>query len=211
MMMRCIVFIMLYLLDVSFVRSDCVEDAVQQLQSMHEGASDVVITWLGAKPTSEDVFHAIEGKYVSMKPHPFVLVCADGKQYKARAEPCMQVPVVTSDVARGDIIEHVEQQSMPCRLINKKVVHSAENLVGMQAKVNLKANKPVCEHQVEKPRVVKKGDSITIQYQTPFFVITNQGVAQRDGAAGDTINVVCQKKTLSARVVNANLAQIDRL
>lgn len=210
-MIRCFIFMLLYLLDITWVRGDCIADATQQLQSMHDGASEVKITWIGDAPQVDDVFHSIEGRHTSMKPHTFVLVCANDKQYKGRAEPCMRVPVVTNDVSKGEIIQQVESHSIPCRLVNKRIVQTPESIVGMQAKTIIKAMQPISEHQVEKPRLVKKGDNITIQYQTPFFVITNQGVAQSDGAQGDTIGVTCQKKTLNARVVNLNLVKIDRL
>lgn len=210
-MIRCFVFVMLYLLDITWARGDCIADATQQLHSIHNGASEVKITWLGDAPQAEDVFHAIEGKHTSMKPHTFVLVCADGKQYKGRSEPCMCIPVVINDVPKGEIVQHVECQNIPCRLVNKRIIQASESLIGMQAKTLIKAMQPISEHQVEKPKLVKKGDNITIEYQTPFFVITNQGVAQNDGARGDTISVMCQKKALNARVVDSNLVKIDRL
>lgn len=210
-MIRGVIFIVLYLLNISWVRSDCESDVLQQLQAIHNEASDVTITWIGDKPSDQDVFHAVEGRHVSMKPHVFVLVCADGKQYRGRAEPCYRVPVMTKDVKKGDLLQDIDHKMVPCRLVGKKAIHNEALLAGMQARVNLKAQQPIQEHQVAMPRLIKKNEIITVQYQTPFFVITNQGVAERDGALGDMITVTCQKKTFNARVVSNQLVQIDRL
>ena len=210
-MIRVILCFALYLLDVSLVRGGCLEDTALQLKAMHEGASEVAITWLGEKPKEDDVFLSIEGACVSLKPHIFKLVCADGKEYQGKAEPCLRVPVLLADVGRGDLIQKIDYQNVPCRLVNKKVIETADNLIGMQAKVFIKAGQPILDGQIEKPKLIKKGDNITIQYQTPFFVITSQGVAQRDGSLGDIVGVTSQKKVLSARVVSHNLVQVDHL
>lgn len=211
MLIRCLFCVLIYLLDITLVRSDCVSDAKQQLQSMHNAADEVEITWLDPPPQADDVFHAIEGKHIPMKAHLFMLVCADGKRYKGRVEPCVRVPVVTADTPRGTILQHMEVRSVPCRLVGPTVVKSVTELQGMETKIQLKAGQPIHTHHVQKPKLVKKGDTITVQYQTPYFTVSNQGVAQSDAALNEVVNVTFQKKTVSARVVNANLARMDRL
>lgn len=210
-MLRCFLWVFLYLVNIDIVRSDCSEDVAQQLKVMHEEASDVLVVWLKGKPSADDVFHEIRGKHTPMKPHVFAAVCADGKVFKGRAEPCVRIPVLDSDVAKGHIIQHVTHHNVPCRLAGKNTLKDDAELLGKETKIPLKAGKPIYQNQVQQPVLIKKGDFVTVKYEGQSFTVTNQGTAEKDGVADALIPIKCHNKTVLARVVGSNMARLDQL
>jgi flagella basal body P-ring formation protein FlgA len=63
-------------------------------------------------------------------------------------------------------------------------------LSGKRARKTLRANEIVCVSAIESRPLVARGEEITVRYVSSNVVLTINGVAQSDGAAGDSLLVL---------------------
>jgi flagella basal body P-ring formation protein FlgA len=70
---------------------------------------------------------------------------------------------------------------------------------------NLGVHQPLEIRDLDKPLVLKRGDSVKIVYDEPGLSVTAKGLANADGGVGDTLAVtnVESKKTIHCKVVDA--------
>ncbi|MGA3116909.1 MAG: flagellar basal body P-ring formation chaperone FlgA [Syntrophobacteraceae bacterium] len=70
---------------------------------------------------------------------------------------------------------------------------------------NIGVHQPLELRDLDKPLVLKRGDSVQIVYDEPGFSVTAKGQANADGGVGDALVVtnVESKKTIQCRVVDA--------
>ena len=76
--------------------------------------------------------------------------------------------------------------------------HDSNQLVGMVAKRSIPAGKAFSLQLVEAPRLVQRGEDVTLVAETDFLTVRMKGKALADGAKGDVIKV---KNSTSNRVV----------
>jgi flagella basal body P-ring formation protein FlgA len=76
-------------------------------------------------------------------------------------------------------------------------------LSGSRATRFLRPNEIMCERFIEPRPLVTRGDSITVRYQGHSISVTTRGIAQSDGAIGDTLTVrTLQGKDVYSGVVS---------
>ncbi len=120
------------------------------------------------------------------------------------ARPRVSLPVLAQPAARGAIIEEADiawietAEARPAG-----VILDGEKLIGMEARRNLPAGAPIRTHDVNAPVLVQKGKLVTIAFEAAGLRLTHAGVALRDGADGDVIDV---RNVKSERVVKAIVA-----
>lgn len=120
------------------------------------------------------------------------------------ARPRISLPVLAQPVARGDLIQEADIAWIETSEARPSgVILSANDLVGMEARRALAAGSPIRVHDVDAPMLVEKGKLVTIAFEAAGLRLTHSGVALRDGADGDVIDV---RNVKSERVVKAVVA-----
>ncbi|NDC56931.1 MAG: flagella basal body P-ring formation protein FlgA [Alphaproteobacteria bacterium] len=74
----------------------------------------------------------------------------------------------------------------------------ATQLVGQELRRNLAEGQALRLRDVAMPRLVKRGQMVTMRIASPIMSMTARGVAQSDGSAGDLLRL---QNTQSKRVV----------
>jgi flagella basal body P-ring formation protein FlgA len=117
----------------------------------------------------------------------------------ALSQQQMLVAVLAHAVQRGDRLtagDFVEDQ-MPA--YRGRDALSPRNLEGMEAVRNLPAGTPLRATDVMTPRLVRRGEPVTIRYVAGPLTISGSGRALGDGGQGDLVRVV----TESSRTIDA--------
>ncbi len=80
-----------------------------------------------------------------------------------------------------------------------------EQVVGLQPRRELAPNEPIRIKELCRPIVVKRGDPVTIFYETPGFRLTAKGLVKENAAVGDRIRVmnVSSKRTIYCQVLDS--------
>lgn len=186
---------------------------------------DVVVTLEGTIPTV-----AADGAAVEPATLGSLQVATDGGRFVATvavdvgsttktvslrgvAVETAEVPVLVRPIARrevvgpGDIVmERVDRR----RIARNALTHPAA-VVGMAARRPLRAGATVAVADVEQPRVVLRGELVTIIYQKPGLMLSARGRALGDAAIGETVNVLNEqsRRTVQGIATAAGTVQIE--
>jgi flagella basal body P-ring formation protein FlgA len=102
------------------------------------------------------------------------------------------VPVLAQPVGRGEIIreEAVILQEMKRSPAGIDYITDGQVLVGMAAKRPLRAGVPLRGSDITQPKLVAKGDLVTIAFVAPGLSLSVRGKALEDGVQGQAIRVL---------------------
>lgn len=129
-----------------------------------------------------------------------------------RAVETMAVPVLTRPIDRRDVIHasDVTVVRIEKRRVPGSAVIESDELVDMAAKRPLRAGEVIASADVEPPRVVLRGDLVTLQYSRPGLTLSARGRALGDGAKGDLVSVLNEqsKRTIQGIVTGAGLVAV---
>lgn len=119
-----------------------------------------------------------------------------------KIERLVEVPVLRDTIRSGKVIDarDVEMITVPARHLNHDVILQAAELAGMTPRRMIVAGKPIKEQDVEFPRIVERGQSVTMIYSQGPLQLTATGKALQQGAKGDVIRVV---NSQSSRPIDA--------
>ncbi len=111
---------------------------------------------------------------------------------RGRAYPVSEVPVLTRNIARGEIIEPGDISMVWQRVsrLGRNVITDAALLVGMAARRGLRAGRIVRSNDVETPKIVAKGDLVSLIFKRGALQLTAIVRALESGAEGDIVRVV---------------------
>ena len=117
-----------------------------------------------------------------------------------RVEVVSQVFVTRRALGRGISVtaEDIQLQERDLATLPLGYISDAKLLVGMQLKRNLPAGSVVSPSQVAAPRLIKRGDLITIIAQNHGVAVRVRGKALGDGAAGQKVRA---KNLSSSRII----------
>lgn len=125
------------------------------------------------------------------------------RHFSGKIERLTEVPVLRDVVRAGMIIgaRDIQMVTVPSRSLNHDVILNAETLYGLTPRRLLQAGKPVKEQEVEQPRIVERGQNVTMIYQQGPLQLTVLGKALEFGAKGDLIRVVNNQSNRSIDAV----------
>jgi len=125
------------------------------------------------------------------------------------------VPVLAQPVGRGEIIrdEAVVLQEMKRSPAGIDYITDGQILIGMAAKRPLRAGVPLRNSDITQPRLVAKGDLVTIAFQTPGLSLSVRGKALEDGVKGQAIQVLNTQtnRTLEGAVAGTGYVLVSPL
>lgn len=106
-------------------------------------------------------------------------------------ERMMPVPVLKSSLKNGDIISSLDIDwiDLPKNRISTGLITNESDLINMTPRRTASAGKPLSVNDLERPRLVDRGDDITLVFESGPLVLTAKGKALQAGAIGDTIRV----------------------
>jgi flagella basal body P-ring formation protein FlgA len=173
--------------------SDSTVDLESRTQQM------IVATDQSAQLTVRDLFFDRAANRFSA-----TLVAGDSRLIVAgRLYPTIEVPVLSHTVARGDTIiaQDISMVRMRQDQLRAATVTDAGALVGMAAKVPLRANMPVPEADLQRPMAVNRGAIVSLVLNYNGMELVAQGRALDQGSLGDTIRVTNTHSNLTVEGV----------
>ena len=121
-----------------------------------------------------------------------------------KIKPTIDVPVLKNTIRNGDVISRHDITTIkaPLHSINHDVYLKAQDLIGLTPRRLITAGSPIKEADVQEPRMVDRGDSVTIVYNSGPLRLTSTGRALQHGAKGDLVRVTNaqSKQTIDAIV-----------
>jgi flagella basal body P-ring formation protein FlgA len=131
----------------------------------------------------------------------------------AEIEEWREIPVAARNLNRGERIGDADIVRARMRLqdLPKDVATREQDLVGLETKQPLAEGEIFRRAKVVVPPTITAGSKVTLRYRSQFFDATASGVSLENGAVGEQIKVrnESSKKVVSARVVEAGLAEVD--
>jgi len=120
------------------------------------------------------------------------------------ASEMVEIAALVRPLRRGDIL--TENDLTILRLARRKVpartVEDAADLVGKEARTNLRANAPLSRKDFQRPILIRRNEKVTVTFEMPGMKLTSRAQAMDDGAKGDVIDVM---NLQSRRVVPATV------
>lgn len=119
-------------------------------------------------------------------------------------ERLIAVPVPTTRVDAGMRLDDItfETLALPLRRVRGAWVQSVDELATKEALRPLLAGQPIAADAVGEPRLVRRGEPVTLAFAAGGLVLETTGVARADGALGALIDV---RNTRSGAVVAARV------
>ncbi len=120
------------------------------------------------------------------------------------AERLVRVPVLKTGLRNGDIIraENIIWTTQKSNTVRADTIREAEMLIGSTPRRSLSAGEPVRNDSIEMPRMVSRGDLVTMVFSQHGMTLTARGRALEDGASGQVIRVsnTGSNRTIEGRV-----------
>lgn len=115
----------------------------------------------------------------------------------------MDVPVLNRRIRRGEKIEagDVVWKGLRKDTIGRNIVLDRDAVVGQAARRYLPIGQALAQSDLEPPKVVRKGNLVTVLFRTRGLRLTAKARASEDGAINDTIRVVNLRSNRSIDVV----------
>jgi flagella basal body P-ring formation protein FlgA len=133
------------------------------------------------------------------------------------ATKMMDMPILSAPVDRGSIIgkSDVVTVRVPVKSIRFGMVDRLQDIVGMVAKRNLRANEPVEKSSLTPPVLVRRNEIVTVTYQNGPIVLSTKARALANAARGETVQLEnpISKKLIEAVVTGPQqtVVQMDHL
>lgn len=129
-----------------------------------------------------------------------------------RAVETMAVPVLNRPIDRRDVVHasDVAIVRIDKRRVPGAAVIDTSDLVDMAAKRPLRAGEIIATADIEPPRIILRGDLVTLQYSRPGLTLSARGRALGDGAKGDLVSVLNEqsKRTIQGIVTGAGIIEV---
>ncbi|NCC22514.1 MAG: flagellar basal body P-ring formation protein FlgA [Alphaproteobacteria bacterium] len=114
------------------------------------------------------------------------------RQLTGAVRRIVEVPVLKDNLRNGDVIaaSDIEWIDLYAKDLQHDYYLDAEQIVGMTPRRMVVSGKPIRDMELEAPKIVERGDTVTIVFEQGPMRLTAEGRALRDGAKGDFIRVV---------------------
>ncbi len=137
------------------------------------------------------------------------------RRVSGRAYPVIDVPVLTQDVAPGDVVrkQDIDWVRLPAMRVSQNIITAENQLVGMSPRHALRMGEPLRNTDVQAPLVVAKGAQVDMTYVSGSLTLTARGRALQSGAVGDTVDIINPRsnRTIQGTVLGPNMVRVDIL
>lgn len=129
-----------------------------------------------------------------------------------RFDEMVELPVLKHEVRSGEVIgkNDIEIHDFSQKQIRTDTITDLAALIGKSPIRTISASRPVREHEIASPAIIKKNGLVQVHYTAPGMLISTSGQAMMDGAKGDVIDVrnTTSRKILRAVIEDANTVSI---
>lgn len=132
---------------------------------------------------------------------------------RGRLSKVIAVPILRSTLRKGDIIGEydVDWIDMKEQHIRPDMVISAEDIVGMTPRRFIAVGEPVHFSDLDKPKLVKRGEPVTIVYKSGRIQLTAQGRALENGAKDNVIEVANRSSNRTIQAIVTGTREVTIL
>jgi len=137
---------------------------------------------------------------------PFLVAVA-----AAQAVPgAVETPVLDRTVERGEVISERDFTSQPLPASQARGAITPEQADGMEASRRLRVGTVVRASDIIAPRLVRRGEPVTIHVRSGGLTISTAGRALANAGMGDPVRVVANStnKTLDAQVEGSGTVRV---
>lgn len=131
----------------------------------------------------------------------------------AQIQAFKQVVVVIQPLRRGTLIakRHLALKSRDIADLRHGYLTNPELVVGKEAKRNLASGTVINSGLFVEPKIIKRGEKVSIEANSSYFNISMAGVALMDGSKGQNIRVknIKSKRIIQATVVQPGQVSVD--
>ncbi len=179
----------------SVIEEKIKESGVQENFSVHfTNAPSALILPFGTEQTMEvtaftydkqnDTFNAVI--VAPSAQNPLKRVSASG-----RIERMIQVPVLKHSLRNGDVIGamDIDYIDVPQNRVANGTLMDERDLVNMTPRRVISGGKAIITNELEHPKMVDRGDAVTLIFANGPMVLTVKGKSLQAGAMGDTVRV----------------------
>jgi flagella basal body P-ring formation protein FlgA len=132
---------------------------------------------------------------------------------KGTYETFIDVPVLSSPQARGDVVQedNITTLEISTRDAKRGIITDIADLIGKETKTTIPALKTIRTTQLIEPRIITRNNVVDIIYQTGNIELKTIGTAMSDGSEGEVIDVKnnSSKKVIQAIVIAPNLVRVQ--
>ena len=132
-----------------------------------------------------------------------------------RVHRLMEIPTLNKNLKRNDVItkDDIEWIKVRSRKLRNGVLRDEEEIVGMAAKRRIPSNTPLTSNYLQRPKLVQKGDLVTVSLTSRGLQLTTRGRAQDSGSKGDIIRIRNHKskKIIEAKVIGEDMVSVNLL
>ena len=158
-------------------------------------------------------FDAGNGRFVATVAVPANDPAAQRTRVTGKIHKLVSVPVLADNKKRGDVIRASDIQWRDVRASNVRdhVITDDDELIGMAAKNEIKADSAINISQLRRPLLVAKGALVTIELAQGGMSLSAQGKAQEEGSLGDVIKVMNNRsnKIIEAKINGNNRVAVQ--
>lgn len=136
------------------------------------------------------------------------------KAVPVSATPAASVLTLTRDIARGDIVGDGDVALTPSTgAAFRGSLKSPAEAIGLEARRALRAGDELSPADLHPHAVVRRGQPVTLVYQSGSLKLTVEGQAQNDAAIGEPVRVLNKysKRSLDAFASGESEARVNRL
>lgn len=132
------------------------------------------------------------------------------RQMRATALVEAYLPVVcaAAPLVKGHVISQTDLSVMefPVSKLSNSIVLDLNKVVGMSLKYSVRQGQPLSDAILAPPKLVKKGNVVTIVAQSSTISVSAPGEARQDGAKDELIKVknLMSQREIVAKVINEN-------
>jgi flagellar basal body P-ring formation protein FlgA len=123
---------------------------------------------------------------------------------RGMAERMVRVPTLNKTVQNGRVIEEkdIEWTTIRALSVGDSIIQDAALLIGSTPRKSILSGNPVRLTDIEKPKVITRGDSVTLVFDKGGMYLTTKGRAMEDGTIGDIIKIsnVSSNRQIEGRV-----------
>jgi flagella basal body P-ring formation protein FlgA len=103
----------------------------------------------------------------------------------------VSVPVLKNTLKNGDIIggNDIDYLELPKNRVSNGVLVNEGDIMNMTPRRTIASGKPIMSNDLEQPKMVDRGEAITLIFSTGAMTLTAKGKSLQSGAMGDTVRV----------------------
>jgi len=130
-----------------------------------------------------------------------------------RVHRLINIPTLNKNFKRNDVIkkDDIEWIKVRSHKLRNGVLQDDEEIIGMAAKRRITSNTPLISNYLQRPKLVNKGDLVTISLTSQGLQLTTRGRAQDSGSKGDIIRIKNNKskKIIEAKVIGEDMVIVN--